>query len=297
MTKICSCFISDNRVRYGIFLAPLLAVIIFNLVIFVLVARVLVKHSKRSIDRAKDDKNIKKVASGTLKTLISIVSVMLMFGLSWLFGALSISQAAIVFQWLFIIFNTTQGFWLFVFFCVIGSDAREEWKKLLSCYRYKGVKKGHTVSSGSKPRTNITKETSLTSRRIASTTIRRSVGLLEKYDSVDMDSSVAPMEMSEMSPTKTNFDSIIEEDTSLIIANGFSELGYNNKPKPLDSQVPPQVLFRLKRSYYDLMVEPNDNPLGISPDLHSEIEITDEYDDHHSFQGSECSSTVELTEL
>lgn len=267
------------------------------MVIFVLVGRVLLKHSKRSIDRAKEDKDTKKVVTGTLKTLISIVSVMLMFGLSWLFGALSVSQAAIVFQWLFVIFNTSQGFWLFVFFCVIGNDAREEWKKLLSCYRYKGAKKGTTASSGSKPR--ITKETSLTSRRIASTTIRRSVGLLEKYDSVDMDSSVAPMEMSEISPTKTNFiDSIIEEDTSLIIANGLSELGYNDKPKSPDSQVPPQVLFRLKRSYYDLMVEPNESTLGTSPDcLHSEIEIIDAFDDHHSFEGSECSSTAELTEL
>lgn len=281
---ICSCFISDNRIRYGTFLAPLFAIIVFNSIIFVLVARVLVKHSKRNIDRAKDERNNRKVAIATLKTLISIVSVMLMFGLSWLFGALSVSQAAVVFQWLFIIFNTMQGFWLFVFFCVIGTDAREEWKKLLSCYRYKGHQQGATPSAtGSKPRSYGTKETALSSRRMASSTIRRSVGLLGKGDSVDFDSSVAPIEMT-----------IIEEDTSLIISNGLSELGYSDKPKSPDSQVPPQVMFRLKRSHYDLMAEPNECTSSISPDFsNGEIEIIDDFEDQHS----ETSSIVELTQL
>ena len=251
------------------------------------------KHSKRGIQRAKDDKDAKKVAKATLKTLLSLVSVMLMFGLSWLFGALSVSQAAIVFQWLFVIFNTTQGFWLFVFFCVIGNDAREEWKKLLSCYRYKGGKKSTGASSTGKHRSRVTNETPLTSRKFASATIRRSVGLLEKNESVDLDSSVAPLEMNEMSPAKTNFiDSIIEEDTSLIIANGLSKLGYNDQPKAQDSQVPPQILFRLKRSNYSLMVEPSERALSASPDLPSEIEIIDDFDD-----SSEHSSTIELTEL
>ena len=258
---------------------------------FVLVARVLVKHSKRNIQRAKDDK---KVMKATLKTLVSLVSVMLMFGLSWLFGALSVSQAAIVFQWLFVIFNTTQGFWLFVFFCVIGNDAREEWKKLLSCYRYKGGKKSTVGSSISKHRSQHTRDT-LASRKIASTTIKRSVGLLEKKESVDLDSSVAPLEMSETRPTNTNFiKSIIEEDTDLIIANGLLELDYNDQPKSQDSQVPPQVLFRLKRSNYSLMVEPK-RALSSSPDdLPSEI---DDSDDRQSYNSSECSSTIDLTEL
>ncbi len=190
---------------------------------FVLVARVLLKHSKRNIDRAREDKNLKKVVAATLKTLISIVSVMFMFGLTWLFGALSISGAAIVFQWFFVIFATTQGFCLFIFFCVVGKDAREEWKKLLSCYRYKGSKQTTTpsgVSSGVKHRSSSTKDAPLTSKMINSYTMRRSAGLLGK---VDFDSSVA---MSDFSPTKTSFTNspIHEQDTSLIISSGPEKL-------------------------------------------------------------------------
>lgn len=297
MVNLYSCFISDNRIRYGIFLAPLFAILIFNLIIFVLVARVLIKHSKRNLGRAKDDKDVKKVVSGTIKTLLSVVSVMFMFGLSWLFGALSISEAAIVFQWLFVIFNTSQGFMLFIFFCVIGNDAREEWKKLLSCYRYQGSKKGVAApsSTGARSKSYQTRETSLTSRMVASNTIRRSVGLLEKPDPADLDSSIAPLEMSELSPTKT-MDSIIEEDTSLIISNGLSKLGKS------DSQLPPQVLFRLKRPHYDLIIEQNESTLSSSPDFSNtqltEIDIIDDFDHHLSLlHDSDSDSNVELTEL
>lgn len=266
----------------------------------------LIKHSKRSISRAKDDKDVKKVVSGTLKTLISVVSVMFMFGLSWLFGALSISEAAIVFQWLFVIFSTSQGFCLFIFFCVIGKDAREEWKKLLSCYRYKGDKKSTAtpsgVSTGAKPRTYNTKETSYntretsrTSRFANSSTIRRSVGLLPKEDS---DSSVAKLEMSEITPIKTNLiDSIIEEDTSLVISNGLTELGHT-EPKLQDSQLPPQVLFRLKRPYYDLVEQNESIP---SPDFSNaqfaQIEIIDDFDDQNSLIHDSDDSESQLTEL
>lgn len=300
-----SCFISDNRLLYGIFLAPLFAIIIFNTIVFILVSRVLLKHSKKNIDRAKEERNTKKVVAATAKTLISIISIMIMFGLSWVFGALSVSVAAVVFQWFFVIFNTSQGFLLFIFFCVIGQDAREEWKKLLSCYRYQGPRKGtatpSAMSSGSRVKARITKDTSLTSNMGNSNTIRRSVGLLEKSD---FDSSVAPMEMSDMSPTKTNFiDSIMEEDANFIIPNEES--------KQPDSQLPPQVLFRLKRPYYDLVVEKNEGSVSPtdqviddddSPDFLQEI--ADELDERKSNSSTDeiddqqkSNSNTELTKL
>ena len=234
--------------------------VLFNLVIFVMVIRVLVKHSKRKIKNAKEDKNIKKVLSGTFKTLISIISVMIMFGLSWIFGALSVDKAAIVFQWLFVIFSTSQGFLLFIFFCVIGKEAREEWKKLLTCYRYSEPKKGvaipstYSAGTGMKHSRPSTYESSLTSRGNASRTIRRSVGMTEKSESFD--SVTAPLDVEEMKlPINDVMDPIKEE------MNGHIEL------KPLDSQLPPQILFRLKRPCYDLIVEQEETVLSSSPKL------------------------------
>lgn len=272
--------------------------LLFNVVVFVLVTRVLIIHGKKNVSRAKGDKDKKKVFTNTLKNLVSIVSVMIMFGLSWLFGALSIAEAAIVFQWFFVIFSTTQGFMLFIFFCVIGTDAREEWKKLLTCYRYKGSKKGTgatpSVTSSAVNRSRQTKDTSLTSKMGNSNTIRRSVGLLPK---ADLESSVAPLEMSELSPTKSFMDSIVEEDTVLTIANNNKEEEKTNLP---DSQLPPQILFRLKRPYYDLVVEQGESVPSTSPDF-SMTGLTDALNDFEptSLHDSEMDfdADLELTEL
>ena len=133
MFSYFSCFIDHTGVLFGVFLCPIFVVLLFNNVVFVLVVRVLIKHNKRKIAGSKDAKKYKN----TFKTLVRIVSIMAMFGLSWLFGAFTINHASVVFSWLFVIFNSLQGFVLFLFFCVIGKDAREEWKDLFTCGRYK----------------------------------------------------------------------------------------------------------------------------------------------------------------
>ena len=66
---------------------------------------------------------------------------MFLFGLTWLFGALTItgfgdSRASTAFQILFVILNAFQGFFIFLFFCVFSKDARESWMEVFSCGRY-----------------------------------------------------------------------------------------------------------------------------------------------------------------
>ena len=78
----------------------------------------------------------------TIKVLIGIAGVMSLFGLTWLFGALTVSgfgdaRASTAFQVLFVICNAFQGFFIFLFFCVLSKDGRESWLVLLSCGRYK----------------------------------------------------------------------------------------------------------------------------------------------------------------
>ena len=57
---------------------------------------------------------------------------MSLFGLTWIFGALTISGASLPFQILFVVFNGFQGFFIFLFLCVFSTDARELWKESLS---------------------------------------------------------------------------------------------------------------------------------------------------------------------
>ena len=132
-----SCFISDPAVFFGAFLGPIFAILIINVVIFVSVIGVLVKHTLNKLDRTKEKMNIKTA----IRLFISIAGIMLLFGLTWLFGALTVTglrdtTASTAFQVIFVICNAFQGFFFFFFFCVFNKDARDLWLELLSCGRY-----------------------------------------------------------------------------------------------------------------------------------------------------------------
>lgn len=69
--------------------------------------------------------------------MISIIGIMSIFGLTWVFGALTVDKASLAFQIIFVILNSLQGFIIFLFFCVLGRDGRELWLETLFCGRYK----------------------------------------------------------------------------------------------------------------------------------------------------------------
>ena len=114
-----SCFISDLKVFFGTFFAPIFAILLFNVLMFVLVAKVLIQNAMRKL---KDENH--NIIS---KTFVSIVGVTFLFGLSWIFAACTVKGIAYAFQILFIIFNSTQGFFLFIFICVLNPEIRQGW--------------------------------------------------------------------------------------------------------------------------------------------------------------------------
>jgi len=166
------------------FLAPIFTVIVFSVVIFILVTRVLVIHAR------KKNKSIKS----TMKTMISIMGIMVMFGLTWLFGALTVREASTAFQYLFVIFNGFQGFFFFVFICLLGKDGREFWIDVITCCRIKR----HTKSSTSYSRASqyksqyqssyIKQKTVLTSVRISNPNFVPQLSSSSSSDSDEMQS-------------------------------------------------------------------------------------------------------------
>ena len=111
-----------------------------------MVIRVLIKHTQNTLDRTKEQLDKKTV----IRLLISIAGVMFLFGLTWLFGALTVTgfgsaTASTAFQVLFVILNAFQGFFIFLFFCVLSKDARDAWLNLVSCGRHlsKSSKSSH----------------------------------------------------------------------------------------------------------------------------------------------------------
>ena len=109
-------------------MGPVMAVLVFNLVIFVIVVIVVVK-SNRKRNQATKDKSVKV----TIQTLISIVGIVFLFGLTWLFGAFTVTETSqLPFLILFVVFSSFQGFFVFLFFCVLNKVTRQAWIRLLT---------------------------------------------------------------------------------------------------------------------------------------------------------------------
>ena len=68
-----------------------------------------------------------------VRLMIRIMGVMTLFGLTCIFGALTVHEASAIFQILFTVFNSLQGFFIFLFFCVFGKESRELWLQVLCC--------------------------------------------------------------------------------------------------------------------------------------------------------------------
>lgn len=120
---------------WGAFLTPIFTVMVFNVAIFIWIIVVLIQHSRRTATRKGESMNKKTV----VRLMVSIIGVMFLFGLTWFFAILTFSVPGLrdVGSVLFTISNSLQGFFIFIFFCVINKEARESWKEFLSCGKYK----------------------------------------------------------------------------------------------------------------------------------------------------------------
>ena len=137
ITFLCSCFLSNPIVFWLAFLGPVLAIILVNTVIFIIVIFILVRHTRGTLSRKNESMGIKTVAC----LMMTIVGIMFLFGISWLFAALTVTVEKIRYpsQVLFTIFNSLQGVFIFVYFCIFKKEARESWKEVLSCGKYKSA--------------------------------------------------------------------------------------------------------------------------------------------------------------
>ena len=110
-----SCWI-NNPGFYIFFLAPVAAIVLMNCVVFALVIRQLIGISGHA------------VGNNTTKNKIGIrlhgaIIVILLLGLTYIFAFCAISLADVVFFYLFAIFNSFQGLFLFIFYGLLKNDA------------------------------------------------------------------------------------------------------------------------------------------------------------------------------
>ena len=102
---------------------------LFNLFIFVWVIIVLIRHKRGRVTRKQETVSTRTI----LRMMFSISGVMFLFGLTWLFAILlfTVIELRNISQYLFTIFNSLQGFFIFIF--ILNTEAVGLWKKVLGC--------------------------------------------------------------------------------------------------------------------------------------------------------------------
>eukprot|EP00062_Callorhinchus_milii_P021668 gi/632978668/ref/XP_007906042.1/ PREDICTED: probable G-protein coupled receptor 133 [Callorhinchus milii] len=116
-----NCWLSLERGAIWAFVAPALFVILVNIGILIAVTRII---SRISSDNYKmhGDANAFKLTAKAVAVLLPIL------GISWAFGVLAINKHTLIFQYMFALFNSLQGFFIFLFHCLLNSEVRAAFK-------------------------------------------------------------------------------------------------------------------------------------------------------------------------
>ncbi|KAL4217408.1 hypothetical protein ACF0H5_023858 [Mactra antiquata] len=135
------------------FIIPIAVVILANLIVFTMVLCNLCcrrKHKGMASNQSE-----RKMA---LLHVQAAISILVILGITWLFGFLTVDTTRIVFHYLFAIFNAFQGIFIFLLFTFREKQIRKAWKKLCC----KGAPYKSTSSSDTGVKKNGSTETKST---------------------------------------------------------------------------------------------------------------------------------------
>ncbi|XP_044181267.1 adhesion G protein-coupled receptor L4-like [Acropora millepora] len=113
------CWVSFSNNLIWTFVAPVLLVCVANAVLLSLVIREILKMQS---GKAPNAEKLRQAAK-------ACVVLAPLLGMTWVFGILSVTNASLVFQYIFTILNSLQGFFIFLLHVLRNADVRAEFKR------------------------------------------------------------------------------------------------------------------------------------------------------------------------
>ncbi|KAF3703234.1 Adhesion G-protein coupled receptor G6 G-protein coupled receptor 126 [Channa argus] len=142
------CFIQNQTVKYITCAGYFCIVFLLNVAMFIVVMMQICRRSgKRSNRKAREE---------VLRNLRSAISLTFLLGMTWGFALLSWGPFHTTFSYLFTIFNSLQGLFIFIFHCALKENVQKQWRRYLCCSQFKPSDN----SDWSKTATNNTKKVS-----------------------------------------------------------------------------------------------------------------------------------------
>uniref|UniRef100_A0A8D3DTZ2 Uncharacterized protein n=1 Tax=Scophthalmus maximus TaxID=52904 RepID=A0A8D3DTZ2_SCOMX len=114
----------DNHFIWS-FIGPVTFIILVNVIFLVVTMYKMVKHST---SMKPDSSRL----GGIRSWVLGAFALLCLLGLTWSFGLFFLNESSIVMAYLFTIFNTLQGMFIFIFHCLLQKKVRKEYSK---CFR------------------------------------------------------------------------------------------------------------------------------------------------------------------
>ncbi|XP_072191938.1 adhesion G-protein coupled receptor G2 isoform X2 [Excalfactoria chinensis] len=120
------CWIKNRIVFYITAVGYFCVIFLINISMFIVVLI--------QLCRIKKKKQLGAQRKTSIQDLRSVAGLTFLLGITWGFAFFTVNE---VFTYLFTIFNTLQGFFIFIFYCVTKENVRKQWRRYLCCGKFR----------------------------------------------------------------------------------------------------------------------------------------------------------------
>uniref|UniRef100_A0A8D0HQP4 Adhesion G protein-coupled receptor G2 n=1 Tax=Sphenodon punctatus TaxID=8508 RepID=A0A8D0HQP4_SPHPU len=123
------CWINNNIVFYINVVGYFCTIFLLNVSMFIVVLI--------QLCRIKKKKQLGTQRKTSIQDLRSVAGLTFLLGITWGFALFAWGPVNLIFMYLFAIFNTLQGFFIFIFYCVAKENVRKQWRRYLCCGKFR----------------------------------------------------------------------------------------------------------------------------------------------------------------
>ncbi|XP_030058140.1 adhesion G-protein coupled receptor G2 isoform X2 [Microcaecilia unicolor] len=123
------CWINNNIVFYVTVVGYFCLIFLVNISMFIVVLI--------QLFRIKKKKQLSSQKKSSFQNLRSVAGITFLLGTTWGFAFFAWGPLNLPFMYLFAIFNTLQGFFIFIFYCLGKENVRKQWRRYLCCGKFR----------------------------------------------------------------------------------------------------------------------------------------------------------------
>uniref|UniRef100_H3AFI5 Adhesion G-protein coupled receptor G2 n=1 Tax=Latimeria chalumnae TaxID=7897 RepID=H3AFI5_LATCH len=124
-----SCWIKNDITFYVSVVAYYCLIFLLNISMFIVVLT--------QLCRIKNKRQLGSPQKSTLRDLRSVAGLTFLLGITWGFAFFAWGPVNLPFLYLFAIFNSLQGFFIFVFHCALKENVQKQWRQYLCCGKFR----------------------------------------------------------------------------------------------------------------------------------------------------------------